>query len=261
MAEKKRGKQPSESAPEFHDPEDAPKPEEVLSERVSETAEAVIAELEGLNESLVPAEPIAETVVEQVAEAETAVELAAEGVAAPAGESGEVVVETAEIVGEQAAGIEEMVEETPAEETAVVEAAALPGDTAGRMPKSAAEVAESSSDDRLVSALAWLSMVILQLPIVSIVQLLSVTNRERPFQRHHAVTSLLFYAGGIVYEIVAGIAYVILGLLTLGIGFACLWVIFFVPHLFGLYFALQAYNGKRVELPGLSSFGRNQGWI
>ena len=253
MAEEDREKQPFEPAPEFRDLDEAPKPEEVLSEKVSDQAEAVIAELEELHESLAPAEPIAETVVEQVAEAETAVELAAEAVAAPAVESGEVVVET---VGEQAAGIEEM-----AEETAVVEAAALPGDTAGQMPKPAAEVAESTSDDRLVSALAWLSMVILQLPIVSIVQLLSVTNRERPFQRHHAVTSLLFYAGGIVYEIVAGIAYVILGLLTLGIGFACLWVIFFVPHLFGLYFALQAYNGKRVELPGLSSFGRNQGWM
>ncbi len=64
-----------------------------------------------------------------------------------------------------------------------------------------------------------------------------------------------------MYEILAGIAYVILGVVTLGIGFACLWVIFFVPHLLALFYALQAYNGKRVELPVLSDFARKQGWM
>lgn len=120
---------------------------------------------------------------------------------------------------------------------------------------------EGTSDDRLMAALAWFTMVILQLPIVSIIQLLSPTNKERAFQQHHAVTSLLFYAAGIVYEIVIGIAYAIVGVLTLGIGLICLWPLFFVPHVLGLYYALQAYNGKRVQLPLLSEFGRNQGWL
>ncbi len=104
-------------------------------------------------------------------------------------------------------------------------------------------------------------MVLLQLPLVSVIQLLSTSNKNRPFQRHHAVSSLLFYAAAGVYEILAGIAYVILGVVTLGIGFACLWVIFFVPHLLALFYALQAYNGKRVELPVLSDFARKQGWM
>ncbi len=120
---------------------------------------------------------------------------------------------------------------------------------------------ESSSDDRLMSALAWLTLVLLQLPIVSIIQLLSSTSKDRPFQRHHAVTSLLFFAAAIVYEVMAGIVYTILGALTLGCGYACLWVIFFLPHALGLYYALQAYNGKTVELPALSNFGRQQGWM
>jgi hypothetical protein len=121
--------------------------------------------------------------------------------------------------------------------------------------------AESSSDDRLMSALAWLTMVLLQLPIVSVIQLLSPTTKDRPFQRNHAITSLLFFAAALVYEVVAGIAYTILGALTLGCGYACLWVIFFLPHALGLYYALQAYNGKTIELPALSNFGRQQGWM
>lgn len=248
MSEQKRENPPSESVPEVWDAESVSKPEEALSEKLSEMAETVTAELKDLQESLVPAESVAETVVEPVAEAvvEQVVEL------------DEAVVEAAEAVGEQVAELDEVIVEAavPAPEPVV----ALPGDTPRGTPPQAAAVAEGTSDDRLASALAWLSMVILQLPIVSIIQLLS-SGKERPFQRHHAVTSLLFFAGGVVYEMVAGIAYVILGLLTLGIGFACLWVIFFVPHLVALYYALQAYNGKRVELPLLSSFGRNQGWM
>ena len=120
---------------------------------------------------------------------------------------------------------------------------------------------ESSSDDRLMSALAWLTLVLLQLPIVSVIQLLSPTTKDRPFQRNHAITSLLFFAAAMVYEVVAVIVYTILGALTLGCGYACLWVIFFLPHAMGLYYALQAYNGKTIELPVLSNFGRQKGWM
>ena len=112
-----------------------------------------------------------------------------------------------------------------------------------------------------MSALAWLTLVLLQLPIVSVIQLLSPTTKDRPFQRNHAITSLLFFAAAMVYEVVAGIVYTILGALTLGCGYACLWVIFFLPHALGLYYALQAYNGKTIELPALSNFGRQQGWL
>ncbi len=104
-------------------------------------------------------------------------------------------------------------------------------------------------------------MVILQLPIVSIIQLLSENTKNRPFQRHHAITSLLFYVASIVYEIVATVVFVILTTVTLGCGAVCLWVLFFVPHALALYYAFQAYGGKRIELPYLSNFARQQGWI
>lgn len=125
----------------------------------------------------------------------------------------------------------------------------------------AAPAAEGSDDDRLMSGLAWLSMVILQLPIVSVIQLLSPNNRDRAFQRHHAVTSLLFFAAAIVYEIVAGIAFTLLTIITAGCAGLCLWVIFLAPHALGLYYAYQAYMGRRVELPVLSELGRKQGWL
>jgi uncharacterized membrane protein len=120
---------------------------------------------------------------------------------------------------------------------------------------------EGTDDDRLLSALAWFTMVILQLPIVSIIQLLSPTTKDRPFQRHHAITSLMFYAAAFVYELVAAVVYIVLSLVTLGCGFACLWVLFFVPHILALYYAFQAYSGKRIRLPGLTDFAKQQGWL
>ncbi len=117
-----------------------------------------------------------------------------------------------------------------------------------------------TSDDRLMAALAWVTLAVLQLPIVSVVLLLAEGNKDRPFQRYHAVTSITFWVVAIGYEILAGIAYVILGTVTLGCGFACLWVIFFLPHVVALYYALQAYNGKAVEIPVISEFVHKQGW-
>ncbi len=237
--------QPEPAAPESWTLENAPQapahPEDVLSEKLSEVAQRVTSELDTLRSELTPAEPVFEApIVEAVADAGRAAEIP----------QPEPVIET-QIV-------EPVVEPRSFELPPVTPPVLPPIDT----PQTPAEpVTESTSDDRLMAMLAWASMVLLQLPLVSVIQLLSTSSKNRPFQRHHAVSSLLFYAAAGVYEILAGIAYVILGVITLGIGFACLWVIFFVPHLLALYYALQAYNGKRVELPILSDFARKQGWM
>ena len=227
MSDQERNNLPAEPAAESWSLEDAPKVEEELSDRLAEAADTITTELDDLKAALSADEPGGAMVGEQ---------------AAPD------VAEVAQEVMEPAA------------------ASGQPATTGAAKPASAFKPAaeldpESTSDDRLMSMLAWLTMVILQLPIVSIILLLSATNKERPFQRHHAITSLLFYAAAIVFGIVYGILYAILGLVTFGIGYICLWPLFFVPHLFGLYFALQAYNGKRIELPILSDLGRNQGWL
>ncbi|PKO23478.1 MAG: hypothetical protein CVU38_03760 [Chloroflexi bacterium HGW-Chloroflexi-1] len=124
----------------------------------------------------------------------------------------------------------------------------------------ASDAPDVTNDDRLMAALAWVSMVIIQLPVVSIVLLLAQGNKERAFQRYHAITSTLFWVVTPIYEILAAIVYTILTVITLGCLGLFLWVIFFLPHLIALYYAYQAYNGKEVEIPVISDFARNQGW-
>ena len=231
----------------IHNPVPGDEPEtteELLSGKLTEQADSVTAQLR----DLMPEPPAVEPTVVVVADSTVSAGPADQGVAAlpsaaPAGEAPDTVIPP----------IDETPHDAPADTTII--SVALQRDE-NPMPE-----IESSSDDRLMSALAWLTLVLLQLPIVSVIQLLSPGTKDRTFQRHHAVTSLLFFATAIIYELVAGIVYAILGALTLGCGYACLWFIFFLPHALGLYYALKAYNGKLIELPGLSNFGRQQGWL
>jgi hypothetical protein len=127
-----------------------------------------------------------------------------------------------------------------------------------------ADTSEVSGDDKLLAALAWFTMVIFQLPILSIVLLLIEPNRNRPFQRYHAVTSIAFWMVALIYEIVAGLAVGMLTLVTLGM-FAfcmiCLWVIFFLPHIVALIYAFYALTGRTPEIPVISRLAREQKWI
>ncbi len=128
-------------------------------------------------------------------------------------------------------------------------------------PLPPAGLADVTSDDRLMSALAWVGLAILQLPLVSAVLLLAEGNKNRPFQRYHAITSILFWVVALIYEGLAVIVFTILTVISLGCLAACLWVIFFVPHLVALYYAFQAYSGKMMDIPLISDFARKQGWL
>ncbi len=238
MSDQERKDMPPESAPEegreSWPVEDAPvAPEELedrLGNRIEETADAVTQGLRDLQDELLPPLP-------EEPEVTLSTETPGWAPSEPAGEPTvpDVVPPTADFVPP------------------------VPG---REPPKgSGASVREGTDDDRLMAALAWLSMVILQLPIVSVIQLLSASTKDRPFQRHHAVTSLLFYVVGIAYEAVAGVVFTILTAVTAGCGAVCLWPIFLVPHALGLYYAFQAYSGKRLDLPFLTNFAKQQGWM
>jgi len=259
MSDRKRKAEPPESAPEegreSWPVEDAPvAPEELedrLGNRIEETADAVTQGLRDLQDELLPPlpeEPAAPPLPETPDWAPQE----------PAGEPLEPVAEPA--VPDFVPPAADFV--PPAADFVPPAADVVPPVPGRESPKgSGASVREGTDDDRLMAALAWLSMVILQLPIVSVIQLLSDGTKDRPFQRHHAVTSLLFYIVGIAYEAVAGVVFTILTAVTAGCGAVCLWPIFLVPHALGLYYAFQAYSGKRLDLPFLTNFAKQQGWM
>lgn len=129
-----------------------------------------------------------------------------------------------------------------------------------RTPVAASTATSSVDNDRIMAALAWFTMVILQLPLLSVIMLLADPNKNQSFQRYHAVTSIVFWAAAIIYEILAAILYTVAGIVTLGCGLVCLWPIFFVPHAIALYYTYEAYMGREPVIPVITDFVRQQGW-
>ncbi len=99
-----------------------------------------------------------------------------------------------------------------------------------------------NENDKLMAALSY------PIPIIiSIVILLSETSKVRPFQKFHAVQSL-------AYWVPLGIIGIVLSAVTCGLSFIIVWLVSFWP-------AYRAYQGEYVELPVITDFIRNQGWV
>ena len=101
---------------------------------------------------------------------------------------------------------------------------------------------EVTSDDKL-----WVLLAYVLTPIVPIIILLMEDKKNRPFIKAHNAQAL-----------VVGIVNVILGLvLSWTLVLACVpLIIWFVC----IYWGIQAYNGKYVEIPVISNWVKNQGW-
>lgn len=99
-----------------------------------------------------------------------------------------------------------------------------------------------TSDDKL-----WMLLAYIFTPLVPIIVMLMEDKKNRPFIRAHNAQAL-----------VVGVINVILGIvLSWTLVLACVPVlVWFVC----IYWGIQAYNGKMVEIPVITNFVKNQGW-
>ena len=101
---------------------------------------------------------------------------------------------------------------------------------------------EVTSDDKLWALLAYVLT-----PLVPIIILVMEDKKNRPFIRAHNAQAL-----------VVGIINAILGItLSWTLVLSCVpLIVWFVC----IYWGIQAYGGKMVEIPVISNLVRNQGW-
>jgi uncharacterized membrane protein len=101
---------------------------------------------------------------------------------------------------------------------------------------------EITSDDKLWALLAYVLS-----PIVPIILLLMEDKKNRPFIRAHNAQAL-------VLGIVEVILYVVIGWTLIGLCVPLLlWAVM-------VYWGIQAYQGKEVNVPLVTNLVRNQGW-
>ena len=103
---------------------------------------------------------------------------------------------------------------------------------------------EISSDDKLWAALGY------PIPLISIIALLMEDKKDRPFIKFHAVQSIAFNVA--IWAII-----LVLSVVTLGIGAVCAPVLWLVT----LWPAFDSYGGKYTEIPVVTDFIKNQGWV
>ena len=103
---------------------------------------------------------------------------------------------------------------------------------------------EVTSEDKLFAALGY------PIPLIPIVMLLMEDKKDRRFIRYHAIQSL-------VLNVAVWIAITLISVVTFGIGAVCAWIIWFVV----LWPAIDSFSGNYTNIPVLTDFMKNQGWI
>jgi len=95
---------------------------------------------------------------------------------------------------------------------------------------------EVTSDDKLWALLGYL------FPVIAIIVLFMEDKKARPFIKFHAVQSLA-----------ATVVLTILATVTLGCGS--------ILFLALIWWGIEAYQGKMVEIPFITNFIKGQGWV
>lgn len=91
-----------------------------------------------------------------------------------------------------------------------------------------------TSDDKLWSLLGYV------FPLIALIALLMEDKKARPFVKYHAVQALIL---GVVAAILSSV---------------CIGVLVWF---YAIYIGFQAYQGQWVEVPMVTDFAKNQGWI
>ena len=106
------------------------------------------------------------------------------------------------------------------------------------------EQSEITNDDKLVAALGY------PIAIIPIIVMLMEDKKNQPFLRYHAIQSIIF-------NIALWGALIVFGTLTLTFGFCfapLLWLVTLWP-------AFDSYKGNYTEIPVITKFAKNQGWL
>ncbi len=100
------------------------------------------------------------------------------------------------------------------------------------MPESGGDITD---DDKLWALLGYI------FGLIALIALLMEDKKKRPFIKYNAVHALM-------------LAVLVVLLSWTG----CLWIL---PWVYGIYLGFKAYNGETIEIPVLTDFAKQQGWV
>ena len=126
--------------------------------------------------------------------------------------------------------------------------------TAGKVPFNTSDITDN---DKMMGLLSYVISL-----IVPVVILLSENGKNRPFQRFHAIQSLILSAVIFVVTLLVGCpATIIFSIIGMGIGGICTLPIYLIAYAISIYYGVQAYQGNYTEIPLITDFIKKQGWV
>lgn len=124
----------------------------------------------------------------------------------------------------------------------VADAATDTAKSAASAVSNAAASVSNADNNKLFGALTY------PLPIIGIIALVSDSMKNDPVLRKHSVQSLAYFVVSLIVSF-------ILGITVIG---GCLAIFLIVPP---IIWAVQAYQGKDVNIPVITDFCKKQGWF
>ncbi|MBN1317786.1 MAG: DUF4870 domain-containing protein [Anaerolineales bacterium] len=112
---------------------------------------------------------------------------------------------------------------------------------------------EITDNDKMMALLSYVISI-----IVPLIILLSESSKQRKFQRYHAVHAL---ATASVLWVVITLASCFVTIITLGYGSCLALPLMLLPYIPMIYYGVQAYQGRYVDIPLVTDFVKNQGWV
>jgi|SRR5258708_6969037 uncharacterized membrane protein len=101
---------------------------------------------------------------------------------------------------------------------------------------------DATSDDKLWALLAYVFT-----PLVPIIILLMEDKKNRPFIKAHNMQALVW--GVAIYVVSIVLSFVVIG--------ACIGL---VGLILNIYWGIQAYQGKYINIPVITDFVKTRGW-
>lgn len=127
------------------------------------------------------------------------------------------------------------------------------------MAEEKAPPGEITEKDKLMAAISY------PIPLLGIIILLVEDMRSRPFQKFHAVQSLALDVAigviGVILSCLCSIAGVIITDIRLGLACVTFGSFPLLLWLITLYWAYLAYQGQWFDIPIVTDFIKEQGWM
>lgn len=116
-----------------------------------------------------------------------------------------------------------------------------------------------SENERLLAGFSYVSQALMP-AVLPVILLASRDTRESAHLRYHAVHSLALLVVAILYYLGATLVYALAAMVS-GCLLCVLWGLFLPPLGVLGYYGWFAYRGERREIPWLTRFLRENGWV